>query len=95
MIEQETASPSKRTNVHSHRQSGSSRDGGSVTSRRDEFLARFRQLSLWRPLLLPLFHRLWAGEAASLLADQVFFVTLTFLVTLAARVITARFALKR
>ena len=41
---------------------------------------RFRQLPLWRPLRLPLFRRLWTGAAASLLADQIFFVTLTFLV---------------
>jgi len=43
-------------------------------------LRRGRRLPLWRPLAARPFCLLWAGEAASLLADQAFFVALTWLV---------------
>ena len=69
MIEQGTSSLKKGTNIHSPLQRGSSRGRDSGVASGGGLLARFRQLPLWRPLLLPLFRRLWAGEAVSLLAD--------------------------
>lgn len=42
--------------------------------------SRFRRLPLWRPLASPAFRFLWLGESASLLADNAFFVALTWLV---------------
>ena len=80
MTDQGTPSLSKRTNVHSysHRDAVRAREAGGASG--EGLWARLRRAPLWRPLSLPLFRRLWVGEAASLLADQVFFVTLTFLV---------------
>lgn len=76
MTERVEPQSGKRTNIHS----------SLVPSRADPANApagivhRVRALPLWQPLRGPVFRRLWAGEAASLLADQTFFVVLTFLV---------------
>jgi MFS family permease len=68
--------PAKRTNIHS----GEGEGGSDSVPTPSGIVARVRALPLWRPLRLPSFRRLWAGSAASLLADQTFFVVLTFLV---------------
>lgn len=43
-------------------------------------LNRLRGLALWRPLGIMAFRRLWAGASLSVLADQAFLVSLTWLV---------------
>lgn len=63
----------KRTNVHS-------KCAGEESDAPASWLERVRGLPLWRPLALPLFRRLWAGSALSLLADQAFLILFTLLV---------------
>lgn len=72
-VERTTVRPEKRMNSHSL---DSVANGLPARS----WLRRVRELTLWRPLVLPLFRRLWTGSALSLLADQAFFILLTLLV---------------
>lgn len=80
MIDRASSRVSKRTNVHSNPSAVFVAEPEPVAEEGGDPFARLRRIPLWQPLLVPRFRRLWAGEAASLLADQTFFVVLTFLV---------------
>ncbi len=70
----------ERMNVHSGNGVDEGQSGTASEALSRGWLARALQSPLWQPLRQSRFRRLWAGEAASLLADQAFFVTLMLLV---------------
>lgn len=79
MSEQAVSQSRKRMNIHSN---PNAEDDAALPIARPntDVLSRLRSLAVARPLRLAPFRLLWAGEAASLLADQLFFITLLVLV---------------